>query len=106
MENTSLTLLNRLRNSNDDDAWHRLFSLYQPLVIVWLRKYEVQSADADDLAQDVLMTVSKTITSFDHNGRPGAFRNWLQAILEDWKATVQASGIPDFGLSASRITLT
>ena len=44
-------------------------------------KYEVQSADADDLAQDVLMTVSKTISSFDHNGRPGAFRNWLRAIL-------------------------
>jgi len=81
MENTSLTLLNRLRQANDVDAWQRLFGLYQPLLIVWLRKYDVQSADADDLAQDVLVSVSKNLVSFDHNGRSGAFRTWLRRIL-------------------------
>jgi len=81
MENTSLTLLNRLRHASDADAWQRLFGLYQPLLIVWLRKYEVQSADADDLAQDILVSVSKNLVSFEHNGRSGAFRTWLRRML-------------------------
>jgi len=27
------------------------------------------------------MAVSKDLTSFDHNGRPGAFRAWLRSIM-------------------------
>lgn len=81
MNETSLSLLNRLRDSPDSDEWDRLVSLYAPLLRVWLRKYEVQGNDADDLLQDVLLAVSKDIGGFDHGGHPGAFRGWLKAIL-------------------------
>lgn len=81
MENTSLTLLARLQQADDTEAWQRLNELYQPLLRVWLKKYGVQSSDADDLAQEVLLTVSKNMCSFDHNGRTGAFRSWLRTIL-------------------------
>jgi len=46
-----------------------------------LSKYDVQPCDADDLVQDVLMTVAKDLRTFDHNGRKGAFRSWLRTIL-------------------------
>ncbi len=81
MENTSLTLLARLQQADDSEAWQRLFGIYQPLLAIWLRKYEVQPSDADDLAQEVLATVSKDFAGFHHNGRLGAFRTWLKAIL-------------------------
>lgn len=81
MDETSLSLLHRLRQSSDSETWNRLVKLYAPLLKVWLQKYEVQSADADDLIQEVLMAVSKDVASFDHNGRPGAFRTWLRSIL-------------------------
>lgn len=81
MENTSLTLLNRLQRGNDSEAWGRVFGLYRPLLLAWLRKYDVQAADADDLSQEVLLAVSTGLKSFDHNGRPGAFRTWLRNIL-------------------------
>lgn len=81
MENTSLTLLARLQQAGDTEAWQRLYELYQPLIIVWLKKYDVQHSDADDLAQEVLATISKDLVSFSHNGRMGAFRTWLRAIL-------------------------
>ena len=55
--------------------------LYAPLLQRWLRKYDVQASDADDLIQEVLLAVSKDLKSFDHNGRPGAFRSWLRTIL-------------------------
>ena len=81
MENTSLTLLKRLQANDGSDAWQRLFELYQPLLIRWLKKYDVQSSDAEDLAQEVLLAVSKSLPDFEHNGRAGAFRTWLRTIL-------------------------
>jgi DNA-directed RNA polymerase specialized sigma24 family protein len=58
------------------------------LIRAWLRKYDVQDSDADDLVQEVLLAVSKDLDKFEHRGQPGAFRGWLKAILvnKTWKA--------------------
>lgn len=81
MDETSLSLLARLRSSPESESWDRLVELYAPLLRAWLRRYDVQASDADDLMQEVLMAVSKDLNSFDHHGEPGAFRGWLKAIL-------------------------
>ena len=81
MNETSLSLLNRLRCSPEPDSWDRLVELYAPLIRAWLRKYDVQDSDADDLVQEVLLAVSKDLSKFEHGGQPGAFRGWLKAIL-------------------------
>ena len=78
---TSLSLLARLRQSPESENWDRLVELYTPLIRAWLRKYDVQESDADDLVQEVLLAVSKDLVKFDHAGQPGAFRGWLKAIL-------------------------
>jgi len=81
MNETSLSLLARLRRSPDSEGWNRLNELYAPLIRTWLRKYDVQPSDADDLTQEVLLAVSKDVCKFEHGGHPGAFRGWLKAIL-------------------------
>lgn len=81
MSQTSITLLNSLQRQDDPATWDRLVTLYRPLLLTWLHKYDVQSSDAEDLAQEVLMAVSKELQAFDHNGRTGAFRTWLRSIL-------------------------
>lgn len=81
MDETSLSLLNRLRHSPESETWDRLVELYAPLIRAWLRKYDVQHSDADDMVQEVLLAVSKDLGKFDHGGQPGAFRGWLKAIL-------------------------
>ncbi len=81
MNDTSLSLLARLQREPESETWNRLFELYEPLVRVWLRKYDVQDADADDLVQEVLLAVSSDLSKFNHGGQPGAFRGWLKAIL-------------------------
>lgn len=81
MDETSLSLLTRLRRSPESETWNRLVDLYAPLLRSWLRKYDVQDADADDLVQEVLLAVSKDLGKFEHSGQPGAFRGWLKAIL-------------------------
>ena len=81
MDETSLSLLDRVRQSSDFKSWQRLVELYTPLMRGWLRSYGVQDADAEDLIQDVLAVVAREISQFDHNQRPGAFRNWLRTMV-------------------------
>ena len=81
MHETSLSLLERLRHSPENEGWNRLADLYTPLIRAWLRRYDVQDSDANDLVQEVLLAVSKDLGKFEHRGQPGAFRGWLKAIL-------------------------
>ena len=77
MENTSASLLDQLRRSDQSDSWDRWLTLYGPLLRRWLLQYEVQASDADDLVQDVLLAVANGIKQFEHRGHVGAFRGWL-----------------------------
>lgn len=81
MSETSLSLLDRARGDHGDDAWQRLSAVYVPLLRAWLLRFEVAAADADDLVQEVLLTVSRELPRFEHSGRAGAFRSWLRTIL-------------------------
>ena len=81
MNETSLSLLDRIRRKSDDESWSRLLSIYQPVLKQWLSRYELQASDIDDLIQDILTVVHRELPQFEHNGRRGAFRNWLKTIL-------------------------
>jgi RNA polymerase sigma-70 factor (ECF subfamily) len=91
MSATSATLLERLRDRSDAEAWQRLVELYTPLLSEWLRRHSLQIADVDDLVQEVLEVVAREAAHFRHSGRTGAFRHWLRTILanrlrEFWRA--------------------
>ena len=80
MATTSVSLLDRVCQGTDGAAWQRLNELYAPLIRNWLGRQNVTGADADDVAQDVLVVVLRKLPAFEHNGRTGAFRNWLRTI--------------------------
>lgn len=81
MTDTSLSLIDRICRGNDTAAWHRFAEVYTPLLRIWIARYEVQAADADDVIQEVLVTVANELPDFKHNQRRGAFRAWLRTIL-------------------------
>ena len=67
-------------------SWERLVSLYAPLVLCWCRRRGLRgelSQDAPDLVQQVFMTVSRRIATFNRHGR-GAFHGWLHEISNRW----------------------
>jgi RNA polymerase sigma-70 factor (ECF subfamily) len=80
MNETPLSLLERLRNGQDDPSWQRLSDLYLPLLKGWLKQHGLPPHDADDLTQEIMMVIVREVAGFDHSGRPGAFRSWLRAI--------------------------
>jgi RNA polymerase sigma-70 factor (ECF subfamily) len=88
--NTSLSLLQRLRMQPGDADWGRFMGVYEPLLRSWLRRKEVLGHDSDDLVQNVLAVVVRRMGEFEHNGRTGAFRAWLRTITlnclrEHWR---------------------
>ncbi|HSQ54532.1 MAG TPA: sigma-70 family RNA polymerase sigma factor [Gemmata sp.] len=111
MSATSATLLERLRDPRDSEAWGRLNDLYAPLIRAWSERMSIRGADADDLVQNVLTVVVRRYSEFVHPERPGAFRGWLRAIAancarEAWRSrrlSPQAPGGTDFASYLSRL---
>ena len=81
MQHTSISLLERIRQETDADAWERFVFLYTPWVNWVLRHGSVSENDVDDLRQDVLAVVFQEIARFQHNGQTGAFRCWLRNVV-------------------------
>jgi RNA polymerase sigma-70 factor (ECF subfamily) len=104
MPDTSASLLERVRQRPDERSWQQLISLYEPLLRGWLQRHLLGPADCDDLVQEVLAVVVRELPCFEHNGRKGAFRNWLRTVtvhrLRDfWRSRryrPEATGDSDF----------
>ena len=80
-ENTSLSLLDRAKDL-DDDAWGSVVQLYGPLVYGWCRDRDISPHDAADVVQDVFVKVSQNLRRFRHD-RPGyGFRHWLRTVTK------------------------
>ncbi len=80
MDLTSLSLIDRLKVARpEDDDWERLQAIYLPLIQRWLRRVPGLTAEADDLAQEVLVVVIRELARFERR-REGSFRAWLRTI--------------------------
>lgn len=80
---TSLTLLERLRDPADSDAWLRFHEFYSPIIRVWLVRRGLQEQDANDVQQEVLRVAVVDLPKFGHNGHTGALRCWLRTAVSN-----------------------
>lgn len=79
---TSGSLLSRLRNPHNWEAWAHFIGVYGPLIENTLFRRGIRDADArEEITQDTLISVFKDIRTFQHDPeRPGSFRAWLVSI--------------------------
>src|SRR5437588_470903 len=80
---TRPSLLVRLRDTADHEAWRQLVELYAPLVYRFLRRRNLQDADAADLTQEVLRGVAGAIDRFEYDPGRGSFRGWLFTVARN-----------------------
>lgn len=80
---TRASLLVRLRDHGDHSAWNEFVDVYGPMIYGFARKRGLQDADAADLMQDVLRSVSGAIGRLDYDPRQGSFRGWLFTITRN-----------------------
>ena len=77
---TSASLLVRIRDAADTDAWFTFQIIYAPLVRRYCQRKGLQEADAADVSQEVMLRVTHAIRSFDYNREHGRFRSWLGVL--------------------------
>lgn len=80
---TSVTLLLRLRDLTDREAWNDFVERYTPRIYGWCRRFQLQDTDAADVTQDVL---SKLVTAFrqqQYDPARGSFRAWLKTVVNN-----------------------
>lgn len=87
---THPSLLLRLRDVRDQDAWAQFVEIYGPVIFSYCRGRNMQESDAADVAQEVLLGLAKSLGQFDYQPERGRFRHWLgtvthREILRFWR---------------------
>lgn len=80
---TQRSLLARIRDPNDDQAWCRFVDTYGPVLYQYARRQGLQDADAADVTQDILRRVSLAMETFQYDPGRGSFRGWLFTIARN-----------------------
>ena len=73
---TRQTLLTRLHDHLDQEAWNEFTEIYGPIILNVARRLGLQDADAADISQKVLLTVAKAVPDLQLTSK-GSFRGWL-----------------------------
>jgi RNA polymerase sigma-70 factor (ECF subfamily) len=80
---TRASLLLRLCDSEDHEAWVEFVTLYEPVIYRSLRQRGLQDADARDVMQELLLAVSHSIGRWEPKKRYGSFRGWLKRVARN-----------------------
>lgn len=105
---TRVSLLVRLRQQPDNQAaWGEFVDRYGPLILAWCRRWRLQPADAEDVAQSVLLKLATHLRTFVYDPAR-RFRGFLKTITHHaWSDFIhsQQRAVPGSADSAVRATL-
>lgn len=94
---TNASLIARVRDLSDGDSWTTFMEVYRPAVYRMARQRGVQHADAEDLTQQVFVSVSKAIENWKPAPDQPPFRAWLIRITKNRIINVLSRTKPDVG---------
>ena len=88
MIQTRTTLINRLKNWQDQSSWQEFFDTYWQLIYGISRKTGLSDAEAQDVVQETMISVSKHMPTFKYNRDAGSFKAWLLNLTR-WRVMDQ-----------------
>lgn len=80
---TRASLILRLRNAEDMAAWEEFTEIYGPVVFRVARRRALQAADAENLCQEVLLSVAQSVSQWVGRDDRGSFHAWLLRIAHN-----------------------
>ncbi|MGQ0634556.1 MAG: RNA polymerase sigma factor [Planctomycetaceae bacterium] len=94
---TRESLLLRLADAADIEAWQEFAEIYRPAAYRLARRRGMQDADAEDLAQTVLLAISQKIGEWRATKPTGSFRAWLATVARNQIVNALTRRRPDRG---------
>lgn len=77
---TSDSLLAGLEDPANQTVWRDFVDRYRPLLVQWVRRAGTPDADADDLAQEILVAFTDAYRRGGYDKEKGRLRAWLFGI--------------------------
>jgi RNA polymerase sigma-70 factor (ECF subfamily) len=77
---TRSTLLSRLRNWDDRQSWQDFFDLYWRLIYDVAIKAGLNDSDAQDVVQETVISVARSMPGFKYDPAICSFKSWLMQV--------------------------
>jgi RNA polymerase sigma factor (sigma-70 family) len=85
---TRQSLLSRLKDWNDQESWRVFFDTYWKLIYHAAIRAGLTDAEAQDVVQETVLSVLKSMPGFEYDPVKGSFKSWLMR-LTGWRITDQ-----------------
>lgn len=80
---TRASLILRLKNAEDAAAWSDFVAIYAPVIFRVACRHGFQIADAENLIQEVLLSISRALPQWLQREDRGSFRAWMLKIARN-----------------------
>ena len=77
---TRSSLINRLKATINGESWEVFFNTYWELIYSVARRKGLSEADSQDIVQETILKVHKSLDRFQYNRDRGSFKGWLCTI--------------------------
>ncbi len=79
---TRESLLSRLKDWDDDEGWSEFFKIYRQLIFTTAIKSGLREDEAEEVVQETVISVAKTIKEFKYDPKKCRFKNWLGHLAQ------------------------
>jgi RNA polymerase sigma-70 factor (ECF subfamily) len=80
-DSTRVTLLLRLRDRTDALGWKEFHERYGELLYRYARRRGASAVDAEDVVQDIELSLLKAMDGFEYDASKGRFRAYLRTAV-------------------------
>jgi RNA polymerase sigma-70 factor (ECF subfamily) len=79
---TRESLLSRLKDWEDDDSWREFFGIYRKLLFSFAIKAGLSEQESEEVVQETIISVAKTIKEFQYDPQRCSFKSWLRHLAQ------------------------
>lgn len=99
--NTRESLLVRLKDRDDQASWLKFFQTYWKLIYSVALKAGLRTIEAEEVVQETVISVSKSLPHFRYDPKNCSFKTWLQTLTRKRIADQFRKRKPNFQAEAA-----